>query len=884
MTSVDESMNSEDSDATQNQAPNQNQCRNQAQDQTSMKSDPEKTTQGPENMDMDTVEPEPTPSSSGNQADLGTADPRGSNPESLPAAQISSIQQQDQMNSLELSASATDEEMLKRTTNAGGPPEDQETDLYRSPEEIQNPAAAADVTGVIETSSSASKSSDTTHKKRQINLLRGNSVNEKKDTTNHDERKPSAPPDVAKVYVKVDWLDEIPKRWKNHLQIALQTWCNSELKEKCSVDVVQLVGDERTAEVEITPSTALKNIKTGKLTFKQLDKRATVHFQDYEPPSVDTDSSPKMNKDVTDAEKNLTESLKDGRAASHSPENTDKPGASHPLTLPVFQYWYLSQAYRKELDLIENEFGVKINAETSVSFSAEKANEKRESDSVSRATQAFTALGQNAIKNLKYVSVPQTHMESDIMKETLRIIPNEQHKIMLSMSANNYLLSGPEQITSMVEKRLNLEQTSFSYNKSHNMETDPKQWGTPGNWSSTQTSQTLDMDIRDTQAPVEMDEAHWKLMMIAFEKQLSEIQNKYGVRFDVESVRGLFKVSARSTGTHQVNLETHALRALTHLYQKVVTSAVTCDLKDSSYTEKVSQAFERIRSRHSCVGGGDRNGSWKLFGLPKHLVPAIADIEKIVGHPVFDDKTKQMLGYPWDFPQASGFQRGQMGMDVMRGAHGTDLRGGKENFDFNQGIQNKAKENVKEKESEEDKCPICLDTFIKKTKLDCGHEFCKECLKLTINSNGAICPLCKKIFGILKGNQPKGKMEVQHHKHTDLPGFPRCGTIIISYHIPDGTQTSEHPNPGKPYYGTHRTAYLPDNAEGNHVLKLLRRAFDQKLTFTVGFSRTTGADDMVIWNDIHHKTNTHGGPQSYGYPDPDYLQRVKEELKAKGIE
>lgn len=32
-----------------------------------------------------------------------------------------------QMNSLKLSASATDEEMLKRTTNAGGPPEDQET-------------------------------------------------------------------------------------------------------------------------------------------------------------------------------------------------------------------------------------------------------------------------------------------------------------------------------------------------------------------------------------------------------------------------------------------------------------------------------------------------------------------------------------------------------------------------------------------------------------------------------------------------------------------------------------------------------------------------------------------------------------------------------------
>ncbi|KAF4093758.1 hypothetical protein AMELA_G00005580 [Ameiurus melas] len=54
------------------------------------------------------------------------------------------------------------------------------SDLYRSAEEVQNPAAAADVTDVIEMSSSASKICDTAHKKRQVNLLRGNSVNQEK--------------------------------------------------------------------------------------------------------------------------------------------------------------------------------------------------------------------------------------------------------------------------------------------------------------------------------------------------------------------------------------------------------------------------------------------------------------------------------------------------------------------------------------------------------------------------------------------------------------------------------------------------------------------------------------------------------------------------------
>jgi len=67
-----------------------------------------------------------------------------------------------------------------------------------------------------------------------------------------------------------------------------------------------------------------------------------------------------------------------------------------------------------------------------------------------------------------------------------------------------------------------------------------------------------------------------------------------------------------------------------------------------------------------------------------------------------------------------------------------------------------------------------------------------------------------------------------------------------------------HPNPGAPYCGTRRVAYLPNNDEGKEVCELLRRAFDAKLIFTVGRSATTGRDNAVIWNDIHHKTRTTG--------------------------
>lgn len=81
--------------------------------------------------------------------------------------------------------------------------------------------------------------------------------------------------------------------------------------------------------------------------------------------------------------------------------------------------------------------------------------------------------------------------------------------------------------------------------------------------------------------------------------------------------------------------------------------------------------------------------------------------------------------------------------------------------------------------------------------------------------------------------------------------------------------------------GTFRTAYLPAIPEGERVLALLVRAFQARLSFTVGQSITTGEENTVIWSGIHHKTSPHGGP--FGYPDPTYLQRVQEELAAVGI-
>jgi hypothetical protein len=51
----------------------------------------------------------------------------------------------------------------------------------------------------------------------------------------------------------------------------------------------------------------------------------------------------------------------------------------------------------------------------------------------------------------------------------------------------------------------------------------------------------------------------------------------------------------------------------------------------------------------------------------------------------------------------------------------------------------------------------------------------------------------------------------------------------------------------------------------------------------VGYSVVRAQDGCIVWNGIHHKTNTHGGVSRYGYPDTTYFSRVKLELADKGV-
>uniref|UniRef100_A0A158R508 E3 ubiquitin-protein ligase n=1 Tax=Syphacia muris TaxID=451379 RepID=A0A158R508_9BILA len=205
----------------------------------------------------------------------------------------------------------------------------------------------------------------------------------------------------------------------------------------------------------------------------------------------------------------------------------------------------------------------------------------------------------------------------------------------------------------------------------------------------------------------------------------------------------------------------------------------------------------------------------------------------------------------------------------------------------------------------EDVCAICYDSLFEPAEKDvvvqlrkCGHIFHRECVKEAFTRVQVRCPMCKRWYSAPKGNQPTGSTMIVTTCEGTVPGFPDAkGYFFIEYSLPGGIQTvchfriaktllepssEEHPRPGLRFSGVRRYAYLPNTIEGEKVLRLFKLAFINRLMFTVG-DRETGRRNVVIFNGIETKSTLKGGPKMSGFPDPDYLPRVKVELAAVGI-
>ncbi|XP_056461965.1 E3 ubiquitin-protein ligase DTX3L-like isoform X2 [Gadus chalcogrammus] len=618
---------------------------------------------------------------------------------------------------------------------------------------------------------------------------------------------------VATIHLKVVWPGgDPPRKWETELKKALQIWFDKHQKNRVTTKCLNLTDQkDGSVRLELIPATGQEDLFTEDTQLTLRDNKTTASVR-----RLNGGGSAPVTHDT------------------HPPWLIPSaPPEPVSCTVPLAHFWYVNQVYREEMKRIEEDNGVHIQKDVMVSFTGADPD---------KALSEFTDLVQSCLGDSTCFSY--SHGPGQVAWEkALQLIQQGRENLTLTVSPHEVEVCGPmkslktfETISKMQKKILNTP--------------------VPGPSSAGEAqgrSQRVSMNFRDPlrSSGLAIDQLHWVVITTLFKTKLAELENRFGVKFCY--IQDKVKARAEIKSKDAFTPESHALRALLCLYQRVATSVLSCSLQRQSESYLVEK---RLAGIHGVVPDL-RGDQLRIIGLPEDLRRAVDLIESDLGSPVFREEDKQRIGHLRYGVDSSGGSDMAGGAPPVRGASGA--------------------------EEEEDKCPVCMDKFTNRTTLPCNHALCKECLENLVTKMGPTCPICKAIFGEITGDQPDGSMTYETQR-TSLPGFWRYGHILIKYEIPSGKQTTRHPNPGRPYRGTQRSAYLPDNREGREVLTLLQRAFDKKLIFTVGTSVTSGSENQVTWNDIHHKTSIGGGPTSFGYPDPDYLRRVKEELKAKGIE
>ncbi|KFV44975.1 E3 ubiquitin-protein ligase DTX3L, partial [Tyto alba] len=528
-------------------------------------------------------------------------------------------------------------------------------------------------------------------------------------------------------------------------------------------------------------------------------------------------------------------------------ENVLNTEETNEITVPSALYEYFSHTCKEQIKVLRERFGVCIrredhyNGTTSVWLTADKSPA-----SIQGANDFFIRTFQRSVEDLKQEKIPITN--SFTLSETIMKLNAKFSNLLAKEEGNQLLLRGPESEILAAKK--------FLAEESEN--------------SQVVKNIKISSELYKYRNGIEVDVSVFKLLETVLNKEIEDIKDKFDTVIEKKDNLHAQKMLLIFTPRIKTfDMSSHATESFISAFQsasarlreKLISSELSEDQKKRLDMLLNGKLLENLHVKLT-----KKEDHFILSGLPDHLYAAEKHIINLLDT---GDSTQTKNRAP---PSSNlSYQE----------ATGTSEK--KYNGKQKNNLSSEGQVKAKTKEDNKDVCPICMERIKNKEILrKCNHAFCKSCINRAMTYKQS-CPVCGTFYGLMKGDQPEGTMSTRMLS-SSLPGYPTCGTIEITYKMHGGVQTSNHPNPGKPYDGTSRMAYLPDSKEGREILQLLRRAFNQKLIFTVGQSRTTGAQGVITWNDIHHKTSRIGGPTNFGYPDPDYLQRVRSELKARGIE
>lgn len=596
-------------------------------------------------------------------------------------------------------------------------------------------------------------------------------------------------------------------------------------------------------------------LNTSMFTEQQREKIALICPNLKRERNPDIDGYEKLTGDYTDIEK-AYHYFKDILAGYNQRHDFSHTGSKNgledgnglkneeidELTVPSALYEYFCHTCKDQIKELNERLGVHVrskdcnNGSTSVCFTSNKS-----SASIQRAKDFFTSAFQKNIKDVNQEKISLTN--SYQLNETIMKLNNRFSNLLAKQEDNQLLLRGPTKEILNAKKFLAEEMQN----------------------SQTEKNVDISCELYTYRNEVAVDASVFNLLETALRKEIEDIKENFDTVMekkrssDSQKMLIIFRPRTKISDRFSHAIETF-INAFQNAFAMLREKLISCKL--SEYQEQRLNMLDRKQLEDLHVIFKKKEDKIILYGLPNHLDAAEKHIMKLLNAGgSADTKTRTPLGNQ----EATGVSEKKYG-DRQK-SH----------------FSSKEEAKAKTEEDTDSTCPICMEGMNDKVILPkCKHAFCQGCIKKAMTYKQT-CPVCNTVYGLMQGNQPEGEMSF-HFTLSRLPGYPTCGTIVIQYDMKGGIQTKDHPNPGAPYQAISRRAYLPNNKEGQEILQLLRRAFKQKLIFTVGQSRTTGLQGVITWNDIHHKTSVYGGPTNFGYPDPDYLKRVRSELKARGIE
>ncbi|XP_009270543.1 PREDICTED: E3 ubiquitin-protein ligase DTX3L [Aptenodytes forsteri] len=619
---------------------------------------------------------------------------------------------------------------------------------------------------------------------------------------------------------------------------------------------------DRTKEV-ITKKiflTVSATLNTSMFTEQQREKITIICPNLKREGNPDIDGSEKLTGDFTDIEKafNYFKDILAGNDPNHDfshsesknglkDENCLNTEEMNELTVLSALYEYFSHTCKEQIKVLHERFGVSIrskdhsNGTTSVCFTSDQSPA-----SIQRANDFFITTFQKSVEGLKQEKILVTN--SYTLNETIMKLNARFSNLLAKKEGNQLLLRGPA--SEILAAKNFLAEEGENHQAGKNMK--------------------ISSGLYQYRNGIEVDASVFKLLEKILIKEIEDIKDKFDTVIEKkDSSYGQKTLIMFRPRIETSDMSSHATESFINAFQnasamlteKLISSKLSEDQKKRLNTLLNGKQLEDLHVKLK-----KEEDKFILSGLPNHLYAAEKHITNLLN---IEDSTQTKNRTPLS---------SHLSYQEASGASEKKYNGRQKNS-----LSSKEQSKAKTEEDNKDVCPICMERINNKQILrKCNHAFCKSCIDQAMTYKQT-CPVCNTIYGPVKGDQPEGTMSTRKIPVT-LPGYPNCDTIEITYSMHGGIQTSNHPNPGKPYCATSRTAYLPNNKEGQEILQLLKRAFNQKLIFTVGQSRTTGAKGVITWNDIHHKTSITGGPTYFGYPDPDYLRRVRSELKARGIE